>query len=250
MLIAAGIQAEHKIKTGALVPDTMMLRLIVNELTTRGWLASDSVRPYAVYSSPAASSIDSGIDMVADSSIEFGGGPKRASDSAARDTISDTVDAVTVPSPVPTSPYTYSDHPAASFILDGFPRTAQQAAQLDHLIPINLVVSIKTPAAVIVGRICHRWVHAPSGRVYNTTFNPPKVAGFDNVTGEPLTRRDDDDPAVWTARLRQFEHTSRPLLDHYARLGVLCEVAGNCSDDITPQIVAEVERRFGKREQD
>ena len=73
---------------------------------------------------------------------------------------------------------------------------AAQASQLDALVPVNMVVHIKTPTEIILERIANRWVHAPSGRVYNTTFNPPKVAGLDDITGEPLTRREDDSEEV------------------------------------------------------
>lgn len=137
-----------------------------------------------------------------------------------------------------------SDEPGASFILDGFPRTASQAARLDALIPVNLVVSLITPVDIILSRIASRWVHEPSGRVYNTTFNAPKVAGKDDVTGEALTKRADDCPETWKQRLRKFHETSQPLLDHYDRKGVLCTVTGNSSDEISPQLFDEFERRF------
>ena len=148
------------------------------------------------------------------------------------------------PSLAQCSPQT-SDDPSASFILDGFPRTASQASQLDTLIPINLVVSLKTPFSTILERIAGRWVHAPSGRVYNTTFNAPRVPGKDDVTGEQLTKRADDDEETWLNRLKKFEETSEPLLEHYSKKGVLWEVQGNSSDEITPVLFREFERRFG-----
>lgn len=134
--------------------------------------------------------------------------------------------------------------PSASFILDGFPRTAAQASRLDALIPINLVVSLLTPIDIIVSRITSRWVHAPSGRVYNTGFNKPRVAGRDDVTGEPLTQRSDDDEETWRTRLKKWQETSTPLLEHYRDKGVLWSVEGNSSDEIWPKLVGEVERRF------
>lgn len=201
-------------KAGALVPDAMILRLIVNELTTRGWIRDSALRPYAVYSS----------------SVELG---------------QTTVDSVMIPSATRSSRYSFSDHPAASFILDGFPRTAPQAVQLDDIVPINLVVNLDTPPEIIIDRICNRWVHAPSGRVYNTTFNAPKVEGKDDVTGEPLTRRADDDPEVWKARLKSFKENNEPLLEHYDKLGVLWTVNGNSSDEISPKLYEEFGKRFG-----
>jgi adenylate kinase len=202
-------------RSGALVPDTMILRLIVNELTTRGWIQDSNLRPYSVYSS----SLGMGMD--------------------------ETVDSVMIPSGLRTSMYTHSEKPSASFILDGFPRTAAQALQLDDIVPINMVVNLQTPSEIIIERICNRWVHAPSGRVYNTTFNPSKVEGKDDVTGEPLTRRSDDDPDVWKARLKTFNETYQSLLDHYAKLGILWTVEGNSSDEITPQLFEEFGKRFG-----
>ncbi|KAL9086187.1 MAG: hypothetical protein Q9165_007252 [Trypethelium subeluteriae] len=208
------IQAESIIKTGGLVPDGTILRLILSELTTRGWLSpEDHVRPLVLNSSSSASSFPE-----ADSYI-------------------------TPPSPTE-SRYSYSNSPSASFILDGFPRTAVQATKLDTLIPINLVVHLSTPAEIIMDRICNRWVHPPSGRVYNTTFNAPKVEGKDDITGEPLVRREDDSPEVWEARLQKFEETSQPLLDHYEGQGVLWRVQGNSSDEISPKLFAEFDRRF------
>jgi adenylate kinase len=204
-------------KAGALVPDAMILRLIVNELTTRGWIRDSTLRPYAVYAS----------------SVEM------------EET---TVDSVMIPSGLRTSRYTFSDRPAASFILDGFPRTAVQAVQLDDIVPINLVVNLNTPTDIIIDRICNRWVHAPSGRVYNTTFNAPKEDGKDDVTGEPLTRRADDDPEVWKARLKSFKENNEPLLEHYDKLGVLWTVNGDSSDEITPKLFAEFARRFSPPE--
>ncbi|KAE9975357.1 hypothetical protein BLS_002670 [Venturia inaequalis] len=211
-----GISAESLMKTGALVPDNMMLRLILNELNKRGWTKSDTVMPYTLNST----------SMLTESSS-----PGRY------------MDDVIVGAPM-SHGYTYSNDPNASFILDGFPRNASQAKQVDHLIPINFVVHIHTPARVIMDRIANRWVHGPSGRVYNLTFNPPKVEGKDDVTGEPLTRREDDDPAVWQERLSRFEKTSMPLLEHYDSKNVLWTVEGNSSDEISPKLFKEFERRF------
>lgn len=137
-----------------------------------------------------------------------------------------------------------SDDPSASFLLDGFPRTAAQAGQLDGLVPINLAVSIKTPFDVIMERISGRWVHEPSGRVYNTTFNPPKVPGKDDITGEALAKRADDDEETYRTRYKKFQETSEPLLEHYARKGVLYEVEGMSSDEISPKLFEEFEKRF------
>ncbi|KAL2849167.1 adenylate kinase-domain-containing protein [Aspergillus pseudoustus] len=133
---------------------------------------------------------------------------------------------------------------SASFILDGFPRTATQASSLDSLVPINFVVHLVTPPSIILSRIASRWVHEPSGRVYNADFNAPKVPGKDDVTGEPLIQREDDSIDTWKQRLHKFEETSKALLQHYQRKGCLWRVEGNSSDEITPKLFAEFERKF------
>jgi adenylate kinase len=109
---------------------------------------------------------------------------------------------------------------------------------------VNFVVELITPASVILNRIASRWVHEPSGRVYNTDFHAPKIPGKDDVTGEPLTQREDDSIDTWKQRLQKFEETSRALLDHYDGRGCLWRVEGNSSDEISPKLFAEVERRF------
>jgi len=212
-----GIHAENIMKSGQLVPDTMMLRLILNELNKRGWVQSEE--PPTPFTLNYANTVQ----------------PETLNNNY--------VDDVIVGAPG-IQGYTYSESPSASFILDGFPRNVAQASQVDNLIPINFVIHINTPAEVVMDRIRNRWVHAPSGRVYNTTFNPPKVEGKDDVTGEPLTRRDDDDPEIWKKRLSQFEKTSTPLLEHYDKKNLLWTVTGNSSDEISPKLFKEFERRY------
>ncbi|TKA79295.1 hypothetical protein B0A55_04240 [Friedmanniomyces simplex] len=212
-----GIQAAGIMKTGGLVPDTMILRLIHNALTTRGWLVPVSGAETLTLNSTSTSS-------------EY---------------IPSASDPSSLPPLHARQDYNYSDDPSASFILDGFPRTSDQAAQLAHLLPINMVIHIHTPTPIILDRICNRWIHPASGRVYNTTFNAPKVDGKDDMTGEALIQRDDDKPEVWKERLRGFEEKSKPLLAHYERQGVLWKVQGDSSDEITPKIFEEFQRRFG-----
>jgi len=140
-----------------------------------------------------------------------------------------------------------SNSPDTSFILDGFPRTATQSQALSHLLPINLVVQLVTPADIILSRMANRWTHLASGRVYNVGFNDPQVAGKDDITGEPLVQREDDSEATWRKRLAKFEETSRSLLDFYRQQdpSLVVTVRGNSSDEISPQIFQEVEDRFG-----
>ncbi|KAJ8078840.1 Adenylate kinase 2 [Marasmius tenuissimus] len=106
------------------------------------------------------------------------------------------------------------------WILDGFPRTLPQGELLDtHLkkqgIPLSLVVNVEVPDEVILSRISDRWVHLPSGRVYNMSYNRPKIDGHDDETGEPLVKRPDDNPEIFARRLQKFYSTTSPLIAYY-----------------------------------
>lgn len=122
-------------------------------------------------------------------------------------------------------------------LFDGFPRTVAQAKELEKVVPVDLVVAINVPHETIVSRLSNRWIHAASGRTYAYDYNPPKVHGLDDVTGEPLTQREDDKAEVVSARLRSYEELTKPLIDYYAqKKGVLSQFHGTESDVIYPQI--------------
>lgn len=144
------------------------------------------------------------------------------------------------------SEYRYSDHPDASFLLDGFPRTAVQMEELEKMVPVNMAVHLHTPTDVILNRISNRWVHPPSGRVYNIGFNAPKVEGRDDVTGEKLVQRDDDKPDVYLNRVKTYNESAQSLLDHAERKGILYKIEGNSSDEITPKLFDIFEKKFGE----
>lgn len=106
------------------------------------------------------------------------------------------------------------------FVLDGFPRTVQQAVKLDEMLgeqgtKIDKVLNFQVPDALLVERVCGRLIHAPSGRSYHTKFAPPKVAGMDDITGEPLTKRKDDNAETIKARLSAFHAQTAPVIEHY-----------------------------------
>ncbi|EPQ32100.1 uncharacterized protein PFL1_00297 [Pseudozyma flocculosa PF-1] len=106
------------------------------------------------------------------------------------------------------------------WLLDGFPRTSGQAKMLDALLEtkgkqLKAVVNLDVPEEVILDRILQRWTHVPSGRVYNLSFNPPKVAGKDDVTGEALVQREDDNAETFGKRLASFHKQTEPMLHHY-----------------------------------
>jgi adenylate kinase len=105
---------------------------------------------------------------------------------------------------------------ANGYLLDGFPRTLAQAQALkDAWVAIDYVLEIDVPAAEIVERITGRRTHPVSGRTYHVRFNPPKVEGVDDVTGEPLIQRDDDKEDTVRKRLEVYESQTRPLIGYY-----------------------------------
>jgi adenylate kinase len=106
---------------------------------------------------------------------------------------------------------------ANGYLFDGFPRTIPQAqAMRDSAVGIDFVLEIDVPDAEIITRMSGRRVHMASGRTYHVKFNPPKVAGKDDVTGEDLIQRDDDKEETVRNRLQVYQSQTRPLVDYYA----------------------------------
>ncbi|WP_040975584.1 adenylate kinase [Necropsobacter massiliensis] len=102
------------------------------------------------------------------------------------------------------------------FLLDGFPRTIPQADALKSAgIAIDYVLEFDVPDEVIVERMSGRRVHQASGRSYHIVYNPPKVEGKDDITGEDLIIRADDKPETVQDRLKVYHHTTQPLVDYY-----------------------------------
>jgi adenylate kinase len=103
------------------------------------------------------------------------------------------------------------------FLFDGFPRTLPQADALKAAgVPLDAVLEIDVPDEEIVERMSGRRAHLPSGRTYHVKFNPPKVPGLDDVTGEPLIQRDDDREETVIKRLSVYHSQTRPLVDYYS----------------------------------
>jgi adenylate kinase len=104
------------------------------------------------------------------------------------------------------------------YLFDGFPRTIPQAeAMRDAPVAIDYVLEIDVPAEEIVVRMSGRRSHTASGRTYHVKFNPPKVEGKDDVTGEPLVQRDDDREETVKKRLEVYQAQTRPLVDFYGQ---------------------------------
>ncbi len=137
---------------------------------------------------------------------------------------------------------------ANGFLFDGFPRTIPQAEALkDSGVKIDHVVDIDVDDEEIVKRLSGRRIHEPSGRVYHVTYNPPKEAGKDDITGEELVQRTDDEEATVRKRLDVYHAQTAPLVDFYQQLAktepesapVYNHIPGKGSmDDIKRQILS------------
>jgi adenylate kinase len=104
------------------------------------------------------------------------------------------------------------------FLFDGFPRTIAQAqAMKDAGVKLDVVLEIDVPFESIIERMSGRRSHPASGRTYHVKFNPPKVEGLDDVTGEPLVQREDDKAETVQKRLDVYSAQTRPLVDYYSK---------------------------------
>jgi adenylate kinase len=106
---------------------------------------------------------------------------------------------------------------ANGFLFDGFPRTIPQADAMKAAgVKLDIVLEIDVPDESIIERMSGRRVHVASGRTYHVKFNPPKVAGRDDVTGEELIQRADDEEATVRNRLQVYKDQTRPLVAYYS----------------------------------
>jgi len=107
---------------------------------------------------------------------------------------------------------------AKGFLFDGFPRTIPQAEAMKSAgVKLDYVLEIDVPFDAIIERMSGRRSHPASGRTYHVTFNPPKVEGKDDVTGEPLVQRADDQEDTVRKRLDVYSQQTRPLVDYYSQ---------------------------------
>jgi adenylate kinase len=106
---------------------------------------------------------------------------------------------------------------ANGFLFDGFPRTIPQADAMKAAgVKLDVVLEIDVPDEAIIERMSGRRSHSPSGRTYHVKFNPPKVPGRDDVTGEELTQREDDKEDTVRKRLAVYQSQTRPLVAYYS----------------------------------
>ena len=142
------------------------------------------------------------------------------------------------------------------YLFDGFPRTIPQADAMKAAgVQIDYVLDIDVPDSLIVERLSGRWVHAASGRSYHVKFSPPKNAGIDNVTGEPLIQRADDRAETVAKRLAVYHEQTEPLIGYYTNwtvvdgadapsyrkiegIGTIEQICGRILSALQPSIVA------------
>lgn len=147
------------------------------------------------------------------------------------------------------------------FILDGFPRTVEQAKALDKMLAdegavVTKVVELQVPDSVLEERICGRWIHKSSGRSYHVKYAPPKsmkvdAAGksvpesmTDDETGEPLMQRKDDTSTALVKRLQSYHGETVPILNHYEPHGVVRTVNANQKmDGVWGEILSALKRK-------
>ena len=121
-------------------------------------------------------------------------------------------------------------------ILDGFPRTTVQAQKLDEILEkdnqkVTHAVELKLDEGLLIERISGRRVHPASGRSYHVKFNPPKVAGKDDITGEDLIQRKDDNEEALKSRMKAYNTQTVPILDYYKKKGILSIVKADQTID-------------------
>ena len=115
--------------------------------------------------------------------------------------------------------------------------------ELGKHITVDMALNLDVPTETIVERISNRWLHPGSGRVYAYDYNPPKVEGKDDETGEDLIQRDDDKADAVRTRLATYDKLTAPLIEYYRAEGVLKEFQGTESDVIYPMVKAYLEEQ-------
>lgn len=135
------------------------------------------------------------------------------------------------------------------FVLDGFPRTSQQAESLDPMLnelemPLDLAVYFKTSLAVIIRRLSGRRICSKCGKTYHIVNFRPKVEGICDDCGGELMQRPDDRAEVVENRLKEYEKQTAPLIDYYKKKKVLVEISGDLEVD---ELTRELEALFQKK---
>ena len=130
----------------------------------------------------------------------------------------------------------FSKECESGYMLDGFPRTLAQAEKLNQILSdrnqkIDVVIRLCVTEDILVRRIAGRRFHIKSGRSYNIEFNPPKIEGKDDITGEKLVQREDDKEEIVESRLKTYYELTEPLVGYYKKEGLLKEIDGTGSPE-------------------
>ena len=142
----------------------------------------------------------------------------------------------------------FSTECECGYMLDGFPRTLAQAEKLDQILSdrnqkIDVVFRLCVPDDVAIRRIAGRRFHITSGRSYNIEFNPPKIEGRDDITGEKLVQREDDKEEIVQSRLNTYHELTEPLVRYYQKQGILKAIDGTGSPE---NIYAEIKQTLNE----
>ena len=142
----------------------------------------------------------------------------------------------------------FSTECECGYMLDGFPRTLAQAEKLDQILSdrnqkIDVVFRLCVPDDMAIRRIAGRRFHITSGRSYNIEFNPPKIEGRDDITGEKLVQREDDKEEIVQSRLNTYHELTEPLVRYYQKQGILKAIDGTGSPE---NIYAEIKQTLIK----
>lgn len=132
------------------------------------------------------------------------------------------------------------------FVLDGYPRTVEQARRLDEILKVQnkqlcATIVLQVADDLLAKRILGRLVHPPSGRTYHEEFDPPKIAFTDDVTGDPLVRRSDDTLATLDKRLNAYHSQTEPVIQYYKETGILRKIDASLPPDrVWDQLLATI----------
>ena len=135
-------------------------------------------------------------------------------------------------------------------LLDGFPRTLPQAVEFnkDKKNRPNVIIDLTLPDELVIKRLCGRWLHKPSGRIYHEEFCPPQTPGIDDVTGEPLIQRPDDNAEIGAERVRVFHKQTAPLREFYSQqaqsnegIAYITVDGGKSIKEVLAQVQQEIE---------
>ncbi len=141
---------------------------------------------------------------------------------------------------------------ASGAILDGFPRTPNQAEALDKILAekgtrVGAVLYIKVDEEILIQRLSGRWMCREAGHVYHQMFNPPKQPGVCDVDGSPLYQREDDSAETVAHRISVYLRQTAPLIEHYRARGGIIEIDGGLPiEEVSRQMLAALPERAGR----